>query len=357
MNQLENKNPNEREEEIGSYIKEFEPRDEIVNGEDGWLSPKGIFYPCGTTEHDEAAKYLLSEKSPDHDYIFREHIHDYSNDDPDRIKLLKIGYILVHGPVVIPERFANLTINQLNVLNKAHILIIDPIDNSKCSTEFIIETVNNLQSTAKAILNTHSYKETFKHVERIFEETGIESKDLNTKFFNSHVFAEKYNELIVHKYNNMPWQEKERYNAKGPFPSYYAFESAANIEDFIKSPFEGGINITDNEKLTEEVFEILSNGFIEGVKIESLRHKWWYREIPTLDPNIFITIFRTYYHHDGMSGGMTGDVNEYVSARIQTKYQIENELSKRIKEIIERPDETKNLPKVTREGSKKLYKI
>jgi len=356
-NRAENDSTNEKEENLNPSIKEFKPSNEIVKGEDGWLSPSGVFYSCGTTEHDEAAKFLLSPKSPEHAYVAQEKKYDYWPNDPDRAKLSKIGYVLVRGAVVAPDTFANLTTAQLETLKRADILIIDPIDNSQCSPEFVIETANNLRDTAKAILETESYKEMLKHVERIFEETGITRKHLNTKFIRSYNFTNIYNEKIIRKYNNMTWQEREEYDAKGPFPNYNAFESVANIEDFIKTPFKSSITVTDNEKLTETVFEILSSGYTEGIRIKSRRHEWCYREIPTPDPNIFLTVSRIYYHHDGLSGGMLGTVNEDVSVRIQTKYQIEKELSQTIKRLITSPDENKNLPKVTTEGKQELYKL
>jgi hypothetical protein len=342
--------------------KVFEPRDEIIKGEDGWLSPNGTFYPCDSTEHDESAKYLLSEKSPEHKFVSqRENLcYDFYPSDPDRLKLLKSGYILVRGSIFPSDKFANITTNQLEVLKKAGITIVDPIDNSECDPSLVLENIEALRNKISLFKDSDAYKITKADLKILLEETGMQESDVNTDYYKSEEPTHRVN-AVIEKINSMTKKEEDAfYNSHSGNPGFlnrYNFEAIANVEDLNKSPFTIDVHITDNESFANALFESLSANSTEGVKLEWFRNVWWDRVVPTTDPNIFITVERTIYRHDGISGGMTGDVESYVHIRISTIKKIQEKLSGDLLSMVNTLNKVGKTNKITHEGTLKILKL
>ncbi len=284
MDKIIGENSNENEK--------FPRSDKIIPGSDGWLSPKGNYYKVGTTQHDESASFLISNSFEAQDEEKRRFRHSYDREDydvkNDREKLKQLGWILVRGEILRSEDALNFTTSQLKAISEAGIKVISAFDGS---TEYSSDEVSQV-------------------VDRI-----------NSGFAKSKIIQHVREDLEQGKFS--PWLRSTRER------------TIQGIEDFSNKPFGRTISTdelyTDEpEVLPSEIFNVMSEGSFEEMKMKLGRSEYTFRVIQ-LKTGAKIWVEREEYFHDGLSGGMMGDCNNYISM-----YVVDNVLMKeRLKTLID----------------------
>lgn len=275
------------------HQERFPGSEKIKPESDGWLSPAGTYYQVGVTEHDESAKFLITYSSEvktgekkKFSYPFQRVDYDNKN---NREKLRDLGWILIRGHVLRSEDALNFTIAQLKAISEAGIAVISAFDGS---TEY---SSNEVQGIVKKI---------------------------KTSFAESKVIQKIRNDL----------DEGRLSSRLTPFRQ----ETIRGIEQFNRDPFRTTIYITEvfnykkpneHEVLPMEIFNLMSKGYSEEVKIFTDRFDYTYRVID-LETGGKIWVERSKYSHDGLSGGMVGDFNNYISIYVVDDVLMREKLSK-----------------------------
>jgi len=272
--------------------EKFERSEKIVPGSDGWLSPRGNYYEAKPDEHDEAAIYLVTNSSEVKDEEMKRFRHSYDREDydvkNDREKLKQLGWILVRGDILRSEDALNFTTLQLRSISEAGIKVISAFDGS---IEYSSDEVQQV-------------------LDRI-----------NTGFAKSKIIQQVKDDLERGELSLWFKSTRER--------------TIQGIEDFKGKPFGRSIPTDElykeeSEVLPSEIFNIMSDGSFEEMKMDLGRTEFTFRVIG-LKTNAKIWVEREKYSHDGLSGGMMGDYNNYISM-----YVVDEVLMKgRLKNLIE----------------------
>ena len=299
-----------------SHEIKFEVQEAIKPGQDGWLTPEGRFYPCNPTEHDECAKYLTSRDTGDKEYLVLASKNSlvYEKKVPPRVKLEEAGFVLIRGKILPSNNFGNLTPEQLDALNEAKIKIIDPVNNAECSTKLIEKTINNLRNKINRIKASGVYKKELDLLLRgLYSREGVAENTTPNK--------ELYNTL---RRKGVIYLSED-----------FTFKTLLDIEEFYKSPLTTSIHLDvffsssgEHNNLANKIFEELSKEYKEGVTIESNRGRdeWKYRLLPTENRGVYLMISKHTYSHDGLSGGIYGDLNHLINASLVTPEMVKQRI-------------------------------
>lgn len=324
-----------RVEISGRKEKFFERQDEIRHGQDGWLTPRGKFYPCEPDEHDKSAEFLLSEGSSEKEDLSKIHkssLYILKQDLPAREKLKKSGYVLVRGEVLPSQELGNLTTSQLRTLEGAGIQILDPMENIKFSPEIALKAVDLLRERTGEIKNLEEYREKVGVVEDFLDQKSKTDKKLEPGLLD----------ILFDEFPTLP------------FDVSFGLTSIESLGRFEESPLTENIRADESyvkgyDEFINSVFSILSNGYIEGVKISMKQRVFHLRLLPTKKEGFYLVIEKSEYRHDGLTGGMTGDVNYTVTARLAN----ERGLTERVGNIKESSRESGG-PEIEFEGEHKV---
>lgn len=283
----------------------FEKKEKIEPGQDGWLTPEGYFYPCEPDEHDASAKFLLFEEIPENVNESRGILEWQIEKYPARQIAKRYGYVLVRGKILPVDDEIRLTASQLDALKKAGVQILDSINNNEFSPEVAIKTAELLSGRAEEIKDLKGYKEKVKEVREVLEDRG-QNSDVELK-----------PGLLKKVRGNSPTM---------PFSLVFGLTAIESIERFKESPLSKNINVDGHgmqeEEFVNNIFDILTKGYREGASVYSRRWRYRFRVLETEDDDIYVLVEREAYHHDGLTGGMTGDENYRVRASLANSQQI-----------------------------------
>ena len=243
----------------------FYKSDHIELGSDGWLSPEGDFYECGTTEHNEAASFLVSNcnevRSGENDTFRKSYWReDVGYDEkPDREKLKYLHWVLIRGPVLYSDDALNYTPDQLEKILNAGIKIVSVYEGSKeYSSQELIEKLDSIKTRLQE-------SPVIKEVERQLPKLSPFRRDTIGD---------------IHAFLNDPLHKSIFI---GEFGNYFL--------DYQK----GG-----HEVLPTELFDILSSGFSEEMTVNIGRYIKRYR-VTNLEDGEKLIVGREEYHHGGQS--------------------------------------------------------
>lgn len=294
--------------EVEASLPKFPKSEKIKHGTDGWLSPRGDYYEVGSTQHDESATFLVVNSPEVRDGERRKFTHSYErgdyDDKNDREKLKELGWILIRGKVLRSEDALNFTPAQLRSISEAGIIVISAFDGS---TEYSSAEV-------QAIL-----------------------KNVFLGLDNSKIILSVREDLEKGKLS--PWWTEIRQ------------KTFSDIDRFEENPFHTSIytaevhdwrHPNEHEILPSEIFDIMSQGSSEEMKMLLGRSEFYFRVI-NLETGGKIWVEREKYFHDGLSGGMAGDINNYISM-----YVIDDVLaSERLVNLIKHRRNMLEPPKIT----------
>ena len=332
-------NPNELSKLEGSESK-FRPQMEIMDGQQGWLSPSGKFYPCTEDEHDECARYLLSDKHADQ--YLQEVLKTSEEQKPDdllppRLRIEKDGYILIHGVVLPSGKFNSLTTQQKNLIISAKITITDPVGNAECSLESLQEIKNNLKERLKKVKESSYYKESLEIVQTMISRLHIDSTEEN-----------------LHKYMI------NRGNTGVTYLEANCLGDILAIDDLEKDPLSAAVTLDEYGKhdqyLTSAplIFDSLTQGFLEGVRLPPMGeflHN--YRLLNTGAIDRYVVVDKAYHAH-GLSADSSPDYSQ-INCRVLSKKQITELISSYLTRY-KQEFPTRN-PQLSYEGNPDVFKI
>lgn len=270
----------------------FPPSEKIELGSDGWLSPKGNFYQCGTTEHDESAEYLI-ENSAEAKLLEQQVIDSAGerksyDERPDREKLKYLHWVLIRGSVLRSDDALNYTPEQLKKISDAGIKIVSAHGGSKeYSSQELIEKLNSIKTKLEG-------SSVIREVERQLPKLSSLRK---------HTIED------IHAFINDPLHE-----------SIFIGE----FGDYFLNYQEGG-----HEVLPAEVFNILSSGFSEEMTINIGRYIRRFRAT-NLEDGEKLIVERQEYHHGGQSRETAADIENTISMFVADAYTIRNKFERLI---------------------------
>lgn len=280
---------NSSQKETEKFVKS----EKILPGSGGWLSPGGNYYPTKSTEHDEAAEWIIENNLSE--IPNREQMRGYRRTDSEfreksglnpRQFLNKKRWILINGPIFRTFDALNYTTKQLEMLAEAGIPVIGVYDGSKeFSTEETLKWVGDVVRRVNESLVNGDFT-TWKPEKLAFEKGKIVNLD-------------EY------------WGEIHRSGYK-------------IIEDFAKDPFHtefgdfGRIHFTDvRDRITE--------GYKDEIVFDKDRETYTIRLIE-LESGEKIAVEYTFHHHDRDSGNEE-HMNIYVVDDFTFKDKIKKYLS------------------------------
>lgn len=283
-------------EEDDKDKERFPKKDHIEIDSDGWLSPKGNYYKVKPDEHDESATYLTTN-SDEVKTLVKQTLEtwDYHRyqDLNAREKLAKLGFILIRGEILRSEDATNFTPEQLEKITGAGIRIVSAFDGSvEYPTETILQKITSIAD-------------------------GIEKADVVVNL-KSHL-----NDLESGKVNRA-------------YDDQFREKTMNDIKRFVRSSLKTTIN--DNEFwdskgkehdiLSAGIFDYLSQGFSDEMEMDLGRSTYKFRVVDFGSCKLLVQ--REEYFHDGLSGGMSGDTNNYISMSVVDENSIRQKLSKLI---------------------------
>jgi len=258
----------------------FERLRRIPIGSDGWLDPFGAFFPCKSTEHDESAEYLVENlplvKSLAHStFKYRSDFEKWKELNA-REKLRRFGFVLINGPILRTEKAANYDPRQLEALKVAGIPIRSAFD---VAVEF---------SSAKIL--------------------------------------SKVNEVIKLLDENPALNKVRGDLENGRYSLWFrgALESTmSSLLQFREQPLRTSIMTMEcydwhdpdqHMVLPASIFADLSSGFDDEMVMLDGRSTITYRVVSF--GGHYLLAEWCMYSHDGLSGGMMGDYNNYLSVKV-----------------------------------------
>lgn len=230
----------------------------IPDKTDGWLTDDGKFYPCSRTQHDECADFILKRKKWENMAI---HLMGTYEENEKKAKdwkegkissrqiLWELNYALVSSGIVEPFT-KEFTYIQLKKLDDAQIRIDEKIE-----------------------VDFDDFERRLKIIKKAAENFNRDSK--------------------IHIFDN------------------HGFETIT-MGEYLENFFDDPTNtpqITDDEESAKKLFKLFSRGFKEEFTI----HYPYNRDIFRTFPDEKIAVRYSTYFHDGLSGGMSGYVNSYVT--------------------------------------------
>jgi hypothetical protein len=278
-------------QETSTREERFPKSDHIELGSDGWLTPKGDYYKVGTTEHDESADYFVKHsKEVKKMEESKPRPWNYS-DLNSREKLKELGYVLIRGEILRSDDVANYTPVQLEKINQAEIKVVSVFDGSmEYPTEEILEKITSIAQGLPKI------------------------------------------EVVLQLQSNL--SDLELGKSERTYEDQFREQTMRNINDFMQFPLKTAItdcqfyNPETHEVLSTGIFDYLSRGYSDEMKINSDRSFYSFRVVDL--ENCKLLIQRIEYFHDGVGGGMSGDINNYISMSVVDNRSLKEELSKLI---------------------------
>lgn len=268
--------------EEAQHPERFLKSEKIDRGSDGWLSPKGDYYQCDSSQHDESATYLVGNSTEVKEEEKRRFRHSFMSEDYDakvaREKLKEQGWILINGPVFRTDNTLNYTTNQLSKLVEAGIPIVGTYDGSK---EF-------------------SSKETLGWIK-----TAV--KDISDFLESQKLLGWRGNMINQNEF----WKDiKDR--------------GYSTLEDFKKDPFHTTFGDFVRVGFTN-VRDVLTKGYQDEAVFDYGQETYTLRLIG-LDSGERVCIEYTFHHHDRDSGNEE-HMNAYVVDNFTFKDKIKKYLS------------------------------
>lgn len=277
--------------------EKFVRSEKIASGSDGWLSPKGNYYKVGTTQHDESADFLVKNTTEVKDEEKRRFRHSFLREDYDikssRFKLEELGWVLIRGNVLHSNDALNYSTKQLRLINEAGIKIVSAFDGSKAyssahTLEFIAKVSNEI-SAGKMVAEAR----------KIVASRG-----------------EEYSDFEAGTLRDIDSFEKDI------FHNEIHTESVNPDEDVLSSRH-------GKDSLPAEIFDTLSDGFSEEMFVNNGRYSYCFRLLDIGDKEKLIVQARI-YHHDGLSGGMHGAVENWISVFVVDEFTLLDKIQKLI---------------------------
>jgi hypothetical protein len=271
-------------------IKEemFPKFDKIKPDSGGWLSPSGSYYQAKSSEHDEAANFIVESNLCE--IPKRSNLKRYRPTDSELRKKSNLlprqflndkGWILINGPVFRTDNALNYTTKQLELLTEAGIPVVGAFDGSK---EFSSrETLEWVRMTAKNV----------------------------SDYINNHKIQIVENGQFKTVNQDELWRD---INDRG----------YSTLEDFKKDPFRtefaefGGVEFAD-------VRDVITKGFEDEIIFDHSMETYTLRLI-RLPSGERICVEHTYHHHDRDSGN-EDRMNIYVVDDFTFKDKVKRLLS------------------------------
>lgn len=256
-------------------IEKFVKSEKIAPGSDGWLSPKGNYYEVKSTEHNEAADWIIMNDLSEIPRRRYETITDLEcqkrSDLPSRPFLLKNRWILMNGPIFRTDDALNYTTKQLKLLAEVGIPVVGVFDGAK---EFSSqETLEWVEKTAKNISD----------------------------------FIEGQKNIIALVQTFGGWNRQEVDQAR--FWENMKDRGFSTLEDFKKDPFHttfgdfGSISFTD-------IRDVMSQGYQDEMVFDYGMETYTFRLLK-LNSGERICVEYTFHHHD-RDWGNEEHMNAYV---------------------------------------------
>lgn len=281
MIMLDNVSENSGQRETEKFVKS----EKILPGSDGWLSPKGSYYKVEPNEHDESASFLVKnvdevKEAAEKKYIDAWEKRDYETMN-DRMKLIKLDWILVRGPILRSEDANNFSKMQLKRISEAGIKVVSAFGGA-------IE---------------YSSDEVLMVTERI-------CKDIHE------------NPII----NQWIKESETSY-----YPRQFYKEFMDDLKSFKESPLRSIIGMIGFGSLSDpndldamlprEFFDVMSKGYAEEMKILCGLDTYFFREV-NLKDGMKLWIKRIQHIHSGESGGFLGNYMDYLSMFVADEHLV-----------------------------------
>lgn len=262
-------------EENQESSERFPKSDHIVLGNDGWLSPSGVFFKADSDQHEILAKWLVSNnlselkkgRRPKDDTRYLE-----ESGLPSREFLRDKGWILINGPVFRTDNALNYTTQQLKLLAETGVPVMGAYDGSKeFSSQETLEWVNTSAQNIKDFINKQDIK-----ILKRFNNSGYEPVSAS---------QDEY------------WEDIN-------------YRGYSTLDDFKKDPFHttfgdfGMVSFTD-------VRDVLSQGYHDEIVFDQGQETYTLRLVE-LGSGENICIEYTFHHHVGHGSGNEEHMNMYV---------------------------------------------
>jgi len=304
---LDNVSENGDHREVEKFVKS----EKILPGSDGWLSPSGGYYQAKSTEHDDAAEWIvINNLSELQKGVGRKHrirsdseIFEKSGFAPRQF-LNDNRWILINGPVFHTEDALNYTTKQLELLEEAGIPIIGAFDGSK---EF-------------------STKETLEWVNKIAERVSDFLQNTEVQVWNSRKGV----------------SEKIRIDNQNEYWKKLGNLGYSTIEDFKRDPFHAVFGDFGPVRFND-MMDVISEGYKDEIVFDRGMETYTLRlfQLPSGER---ICVEHTFHHHD-RDWGNEDHMNAYVVDKVTFDEKVKKYLSTGIR------------PKVKGEYFKKFFAV
>jgi hypothetical protein len=267
----------------------FVPKDKIDSGEQGWISPKGIFYPCLPDEHNKSAEYLVGDNSPDKTYLSEKGAYAWTNEKQSaRQKLENAGYVLVNGSEFRTNDYHKLSAFQIALIQNAGIHIFDARDKTEYPP-FVRKFARKMAlENIAPVFTSPSYLKDKQIVDRFFEISHLDPNMLP-----------KEGEL-----NKFGSQMGGFWIPDIPLTTYFS------LQDFLKKPFDTTIkrdwDYSEGDSYPLEIYNHLSHGYQSQISYSENQDKIRFRVLKTPSPDLFVYVFYQHHSHNGAYGGYGG---------------------------------------------------
>lgn len=276
-------------QETGQKQPEKFPRSERIElGSDGWLTPYGDFYKCSSKEHNVVADFLVN--STEFNTIKNEKQIEFESEDSGRKQIEKLGYVLIRDNTWHSIDDVSLTSEQLSKMGKARTVVIRAFDGSKEYSQISLnmaDEIKNSSSYLKAKEKLKTWGEDFAH----WEKGTIADVD---KFAKDPLKVEIHTESVIFEEDEIAEKQGEK-------------------------------------SLPVEIFDILSQGYYEEMKVFNGRYKYTFRVVD-IGGGEKLMIQRVKYNHDQLSAGEHGAVENWINLFVVNNKTIAKAIEKKIQQ-------------------------
>lgn len=269
-----------------SQSENFRRSERIVSRSDGWLSPGGDYFKCGTDEHDLSADYLVTTAEYKQAQSKHPSLESEKKERNSRTKLEKAGYVLIRSGQLY-NNGSSLTQEQLKKIAEARVVIINPRDGAKDCSPIIHNMVDKIKATDQ-----------FKQAKEAVKELGSDHATFETDTLGTvEKFARDLGQVIHTE--SIDWDEDELAKTKG------------------------------STSLPVKIFDILSEGYFEEMLVFNGRYKYAFRVVKLANGENMM-VQKVKYNHDGLSAGLHGAVENWINIFVIDEGKIVKAMQKKI---------------------------
>lgn len=346
---------------------EFQASRHLEPNQDAWLLADGNLYPCEPPQHNECASWItehvLSER--DKKDLRYGDVHPRTLLEKAGALLVRGGIVTDHNPVVLTNGQAHLkpTIGQLETIERNGLSVFDTLTGQVIDKEIYETAASLLSDRAKAIRSTSWFIKSVETQKQKWEQYDLGNVyNKYSRLINPDVIPKTYEPGVL-KPNSI---------------HYDYLQDTESVAHFIESPLERSIHIGDAKNSREEIFNILTEGYVAGMSIDvneerdygetsygvrKKRDTFHFRIVPLRENQCCLVKMHDYYH-DGLSRDITpfslettitASVLSYTEARsvIEKSISFYEEYKSKHKVDISIPDpvgDSSLLPDIPRES-------